>query len=125
MPIGDQQYDVSAAEMDRMKRRAEIRTKLQAEFNRMTYNPYRMVHRIEMLDPAVQRFMAAHVARFDYWKPDWKSFWIYLGTHFVPIALFAWVLGNDKTQFERKCRTGEISYHDREFKFGFTGSSIW
>jgi len=42
-------YDVSPEEMDRMKRRKEIRKRLKQEFNKEFYNPMRLTYRVEMV----------------------------------------------------------------------------
>ena len=41
--------DVSPEELDRIQRRAAIRSKLRNEFNRICYNPYRQIYRIELV----------------------------------------------------------------------------
>ena len=43
------QYHESPEEIERIHRRREIRSKLQAEFNRKAYNPYRYVNHIEIV----------------------------------------------------------------------------
>lgn len=48
-------YDVSPEEMDRIKRRAEIRARLKAEFNRQYYNPYRQVYQAELVCSTYER----------------------------------------------------------------------
>lgn len=41
--------DYSPDELDRIRRRQEIRRELKDEFNRQCYNPYRNVFRIELV----------------------------------------------------------------------------
>jgi hypothetical protein len=46
---GIPQYHESAEEVDRIRRRKEIRQKLKAEFNRLYYNPYKAVAHVEIV----------------------------------------------------------------------------
>ena len=41
--------DISFEELDKIKRRADIRRNLQNEFNRVIYNPYRQVYRVHFV----------------------------------------------------------------------------
>ena len=108
--------DVSAAEFDRIQRRAAIRSDLKAEFNRQLYNPYRKVYRVDFHDPAIERFMAARSACAEYWKPTWKSFWTFVGLQLVPIGLYSWWLTIEARDRENKFRSGEIDPRARGWK---------
>lgn len=52
MPLGET-IDYSPEELDRIRRRQEIRRNLKAEFNRQAYNPYRQVYRVELVSRCV------------------------------------------------------------------------
>ncbi|CAG2180789.1 unnamed protein product, partial [Oppiella nova] len=82
---GTPQYHESAAEMDRIRRRHEIRRRLKTEYNRLNYNPYKCAAHVEILDPSVQRFMAMRASMYQYWKPSWGSFAAFMGTAILPI----------------------------------------
>lgn len=41
--------DYTPEELDRMRRRQELRARLKAEFNRYIYDPFRFHHRIELV----------------------------------------------------------------------------
>ena len=50
MALGDKQFHESAEEIDRIRRRKEIRQKLKAEFNRLHYNPYKLAAHVEIVN---------------------------------------------------------------------------
>ena len=45
----DQQFHESPEELDKIRRRAEIRRKLKSEFNRLNYNPYKIASHVEVV----------------------------------------------------------------------------
>lgn len=116
--------DVSPAEWDRVQRRVAIRQQLKTEFNRQNYNPYRYVYRVELLDPAIQRFMAARASRYEYWKPTWKGFWGFMGLQIFPILFYSMYLTWEQRTKEMKYRSGEISYRDRKGKHVFVPDHV-
>jgi hypothetical protein len=116
--------DVSAAEFDRIQRRAAMRAELKAEFNRQEYNPYRMAYRVEFHDPAVERFMAARVHMFDYWKPTWKSFWGFVAVNIAPIGIYAAYLTIEGRDRETKFRSGEIDPRARGWKTNYVPDNL-
>ena len=50
MADGKKQFWESPEEMQKIMKRREIRQRLQQEFNRVFYNPYRLSHHIEMVN---------------------------------------------------------------------------
>ena len=42
-------YNASPEELDRIKRRNEIRQRLKSEFNKEFYNPLRLTYRVELV----------------------------------------------------------------------------
>jgi len=113
---GLQQFDASAVEADKVRRRNQIRRQLKNEFNRLHYNPYKLASHVEILDPAIQRYMAMRASMYDYWKPSWRSFFTYFGLTFLPVFGFGYILMVRKRNFDMKCRTGEIPYELRKHK---------
>lgn len=49
-------FHESPEELDRIKRRREIRMRLQHEFNRVAYSPYRMAHHVEVVRIFISMF---------------------------------------------------------------------
>ena len=45
----DQQFHESPEDIDKIRRRAEIRSRLKAEFNRLHYNPYKIASHVEIV----------------------------------------------------------------------------
>lgn len=50
MADGKKQYWESPEEIEKIMKRREIRHRLQQEFNRINYNPYRMQQHIELVN---------------------------------------------------------------------------
>jgi hypothetical protein len=121
---GPGQVDVSPAELDRVARRAAIRANLKNEFNRKHYNPYRYIYHVDMNDPAVSRFMAAKVSRYDYWKPTWKSFFGWAGMTIVPVIAYGYYLKCARDEQERLYRSGAVATKDRTYKWTWVSSQI-
>ncbi|KAI1294700.1 hypothetical protein HDE_05946 [Halotydeus destructor] len=121
--IPNGQIDVSPDELDRMRRRREIRQRLQAEFNRKYYNPLKAVYNTDLMDPAVQRLMAARTARYEHWKPSWKSFAVYFSCTFLPIIVYAKYLFYARGEKEKLYRAGLIPAKDRSAKWVWVNSN--
>ncbi|CAG2106752.1 unnamed protein product [Medioppia subpectinata] len=113
---GPNQYHESAQEIERIQRRAQIRRNLKSEFNRIYYNPYKAAAHVEMLDPAVQRFMAMRATYWQYWKPSWRSFANFFVASFLPIWGWGYFINYKRREFDAKCRTGEIRVHQRQVR---------
>jgi len=107
-----------------MRRRAQIRADLKKTFNQTFYNPYRQIYHVDFSDPAVERFMAAQTSRYDYWKPTWEGFFLFFFLQLFPILALGYYLKVTKGEFERKCRSGEITFHDRPYRRGYVSGEI-
>ncbi|XP_052088780.1 uncharacterized protein LOC127725669 [Mytilus californianus] len=107
-------YDLSHAEMDAIRRRAEQRVALKAEWQRKVTDPFKAEF---PFDPAIQRFKALKATQYDHFRPTKKTGiigGIFLGV--IPAVLFSYVYYT-RQEFERKCRAGEISAKDRTWKY--------
>ncbi|KAK8741091.1 hypothetical protein OTU49_002492 [Cherax quadricarinatus] len=102
-----------------IKERAAIRAALKREFQKQVNNPYRHASGEGgyLFDPAMQRFMAMKATQYDHFKPTPRTSLLGFTMIVVPFVGYAWLLKKDKEKFEHKCRTGQLSYADREFKF--------
>ncbi|RWS04515.1 hypothetical protein B4U79_04276 [Dinothrombium tinctorium] len=112
--MGDNQYDLSPYELDKIRRRREIRERLRHEFNKKYFNPYNSAYRVVPTDPMVQRFMAARVSFYDYWKPSWRSFFQWFGLQVAPVIVFTVLVTYERKNREKKYKSGEISYEERD-----------
>ncbi|KAI2805681.1 hypothetical protein RDWZM_008872 [Blomia tropicalis] len=106
-------FHESPEELDRIKRRREIRMRLQHEFNRVAYSPYRMAHHVEVLDPAVSRYTAMRASIYEYWKPNWSNFWKFAFLTHIPIALLSYRLYTKMVKVDEDCKSGKIPYEKR------------
>ncbi|KAK3893039.1 hypothetical protein Pcinc_003132 [Petrolisthes cinctipes] len=108
----------SAGTTEAVQERAALRKAIKKEFQKQISNPHRhgSGEGGYLFDPAIQRFMSLKVSRFDFFKANPRT--ALLGTAVVGTLFgYSWWLKTDKESFEAKCRTGQISYADREFKF--------
>ena len=115
MADGKKQFWESPEEIQKIMKRREIRQRLQQEFNRVFFNPYRLSHHIEMvnffrffqfhlhqfiidifsleqMDPAVSRYSAMRASIYEHWKPNWRGFWKWSFLSYIPITLMAYRL---------------------------------
>lgn len=109
-------FHESARELDQIRRRREIRMKLQAEFNRVFYNPHRHSQHIEILDPVVSRYTAMRASIYEHWKPNWPSFWKYAFWTQIPIMLGALRLHYLFKEKDEECRRGDYPYEKRDIR---------
>ncbi|KAH9424636.1 NADH dehydrogenase (ubiquinone) B15 subunit [Dermatophagoides pteronyssinus] len=116
MADGKKQFWESPEEMQKIMKRREIRQRLQQEFNRVFYNPYRLSHHIEMMDPAVSRYSAMRASIYEHWKPNWRGFWKWSFLSYIPITLMAYRLAIYMREVDADCRTGVIPYEKRDFR---------
>jgi len=112
---GDNQYWESAEDLDKIRRRAEIRLRLKQQWNRIRYNPYNHINRIAYDDVSVTRFAAARVWE-EHIVPSWKMGWWYMATNVLPFFI-AWVIFEEHSRTkEANIRQGLLPYGDRMFK---------
>lgn len=113
---GRKQFWETPEEIRKIQQRREIRQRLQNEFNRVYYNPYRIAHHIEVLDPAISRYSAMRASIYENWKPNWRSFWKYMFISWIPIITLGIHMRNCMLEVDAGCRTGEIPYEKRDFR---------
>ncbi|XP_050690875.1 NADH dehydrogenase [ubiquinone] 1 beta subcomplex subunit 4-like [Eriocheir sinensis] len=102
-----------------IRERAALKVAMKREFQKQVHNPHRhgSGEAGYLFDPAVQRFMSMRATQYDFFRPTPKASLLGFLAIVVPIASYAWLLKRDKDQFEAKCRSGQISYADRNYKF--------
>ncbi|KAK4302733.1 hypothetical protein Pmani_022085 [Petrolisthes manimaculis] len=101
-----------------VQERAALRTAIKREFQKQASNPHRhgSGEGGYLFDPAIQRFMSLKVTRFEFFKANPRT--SLLGSAVVATLFgYCWWLKTDRESFEHKCRTGQVSYASREFKF--------
>ncbi|XP_054714703.1 uncharacterized protein LOC129224296 [Uloborus diversus] len=109
------QVDASAEEIRLVNERLKMRKALRAEYLRKFTDP----HSTEpyVFDPQMQRFYSMHMTVWDRFIPTVKNWSVYMCTIILPVVGYALWLKSSKEKFEKKCRTGELEYKDRIFKF--------
>lgn len=68
-------------------------------------------------DEGIARFQAMNANHFDHFKPTWTSFKKGILFCIFPIVLFGAAIKWERDTKEKKIRTGQIAYRDRQFKF--------
>ncbi|XP_053202746.1 uncharacterized protein LOC128387565 [Panonychus citri] len=107
-------FDEAPEELEKMKRRNEIRQKLKLDFNRFQYNPYSSAYGIAYVDPQFERFNSAKYFRLDYWKPTLATFIVFAGTIFFPYFLLVRFDMDQEEYYWEKTQSGELNYHNRK-----------
>merc|ERR1711980_51805 len=102
-----------------IRERAAIKAAIKREFQKQTLNPHRHASGEGgfLFDPALQRFMSMRASQYDFFKPTPKTSILGLLLFVLPIGGYGWLLKRDKEQFEKRIRTGQVAYADREYKF--------
>merc|ERR1711915_371751 len=107
------------SETEIIKERAARRAAVKREFLKQVNNPYRhgSGEGGVLFDPALQRFMSMRVTLYDSFKPTPKTSRWGLMMIVFPIVGYGLLMKYDRDSFEKKCRTGQIAYADRQAKF--------
>ncbi|XP_069194742.1 NADH dehydrogenase [ubiquinone] 1 beta subcomplex subunit 4 [Procambarus clarkii] len=102
-----------------VEERAAVRAAVKREYLKQVTNPHRHASGEGgyLFDPALQRFMSMKATQYDHFKPTPRASRAGFFLVFVPIATFCYMLKTSRDKFEHKCRTGQVSYASREFKF--------
>jgi len=92
---------------------------LKAEFQKKLTHPFRHGHGEGgfVFDPAVQRFMSMNASHLDYFKVTPKTTRYGLMLSVIPFLCLGYIIQTQKDAFNQQCRTGQIAYKDRLFKF--------
>ncbi|KAG7164120.1 uncharacterized protein LOC121872012 [Homarus americanus] len=101
-----------------VRERASLRAALKREYQKQIHNPHRhgSAEGGFLFDPAVQRFMSMRATQAEFFKPTSRASLLGLAI-FAPIVAYGWWMKTAREDFENKCRTGQVSYASREFKF--------
>ncbi|GIY91032.1 complex I-B15 [Caerostris extrusa] len=107
--------DATPEEVRLVNERVKLRKALRAEYLRKATDP----HSTEpvVFDPVMQRYYAMHMTLTERFIPTFKNWCEYMITCIIPIVGFALLLKWSGDKHEKKCRTGEIEYKDRLFKY--------
>merc|ERR1711976_987189 len=108
-----------ADSLDAVNDRAVRKAAIKKEFIKQITNPHRHASGEGgvLFDPAVQRFMSMRVTLYDHFKPTMKTSLMGLAVLVIPIFGYGYLMKLEHDAFEQKCRTGQIPYADRKFKF--------
>lgn len=101
-----------------IQERAKLRAQLRQEYVRQITDPNKHGAGGVLFDPQMMRFQAARANSqiYEHFRPTPKGGLLWIGVTFVPMFILGYLVHNDRKEFERKCRSGEIAYKDRMFK---------
>lgn len=118
MPLGaDQQYDVSWAEQDKIRRRLELKNRVKMEGIRKRYDPFLQMKKIIFNDPAVDRYMDLRKkGRMPGAPFGARLYFTLVGTTFLPIIAFHYIFKWERHDFLEKCASGDYPIEQRELK---------
>ncbi|XP_076162581.1 NADH dehydrogenase (ubiquinone) B15 subunit [Ptiloglossa arizonensis] len=108
-------FDFSKKAQEILAWRNARRNQLREEYLRQTLHP---VKQDLVMDSGIKRFALMRLTHEIRANLTGKSMMISLGTVFGIIFIFTCIAKNIKTKLEHKYRTGQVSYADRESKFG-------
>eukprot|EP00493_Phyllostaurus_siculus_P003146 UN03160 len=95
-----------------------MRAALKSEWMKKSTNPFAGGGTGQYIfDPAVQRFIAMRSQHFQNFKVTPKTTAIGFALAWGPMLLIWYLSQTERNAFEKKCRTGQISYKDRTWKF--------
>jgi hypothetical protein len=119
MPLGgiDTRYDLPGDEIDKIKRRLELKRRLKEENVRQRFNPFKMLKSEPMTDPAVDRYMdlrkRGRMPNVPF-KPT--TFYGLVAVVCLPIIGLAYLADWERKPYLEGCEKGTIPYKDRKAK---------
>ncbi|KAG6447865.1 NADH dehydrogenase [ubiquinone] 1 beta subcomplex subunit 4 [Manduca sexta] len=112
-----EKYGISEAELNLIKVQAARRATMRQEFMKQKTHPWK--HAAEagyVFDPAIQKFMSMKVTQFDNFTPNKRTSLFGFGAIILPMFVYGYFVWKDRTDREKKIRSGELRYKDRMFK---------
>lgn len=118
MPLGnDQQYDVSWAEQDKIRRRLELKHRVKLEGIIKKYDPFLQMKGIIFNDPAVDRYMDLRKkGRMPGAPFGAKLYFTLVGMTIIPIFLLRELFTWERRDYLEKCASGDYPLEKREGK---------
>ncbi|XP_055536754.1 NADH dehydrogenase [ubiquinone] 1 beta subcomplex subunit 4 [Wyeomyia smithii] len=97
--------------------KAARRAALRNEYWRTMTNPHTRGESVGVFDTGIARYQAMQVNHFEHFRPTGRTFRIGMISVVIPIVGYAWMLKTERDGREKKYRTGQVAYKDRNFKF--------
>lgn len=115
MPLGDdKQYDETWEELDKVRRRQEIRRRLKAELIELRWNPFRQMKKETFIDPAHARYMDLRKkGRMPGAPFSLKVFFSLLSVTLIPIGISWFFIKTERKYWLREVEKGEIATSQR------------
>ncbi|KAI0979673.1 hypothetical protein GJ496_011245 [Pomphorhynchus laevis] len=106
------EWDLSEAEKDLIRRRAQLRNEMKAKFQKHLTDPY-----VEALkfDPALQRWSSMKAFSVDHYRPTPRNMLAPL-TFFGIFGCLCYSVNKEFNERRRTIGSGQITYLDRENK---------
>uniref|UniRef100_A0A6G1SB19 NADH dehydrogenase [ubiquinone] 1 beta subcomplex subunit 4 n=1 Tax=Aceria tosichella TaxID=561515 RepID=A0A6G1SB19_9ACAR len=117
MPLGgiDTRYDLPHEELDKIRRRLELKRRLKEENVRQRYNPFKMMKSEPMTDPAVDRYMDLRKkGRLPNTPMRPTTFYGMAAALFLPIIGLTYLVEWERKDYLEGCEKGTIPYRERK-----------
>ncbi|OAF71438.1 hypothetical protein A3Q56_00784 [Intoshia linei] len=106
-------YDVSDKEKDLRLRRAQLRIENSKQYIKLSSDPY---GNIGNMNPAMNRYSSMEVHTHLFYRSSPKSILFNFCIMIPPVLLFSYYT-YIKTRFEKRLRTGQVKYSERNNKY--------
>lgn len=115
MPLGqDQQYDVSWAEQDKIRRRIELKNRVKLEGIKKRYDPFLQMKGIIISDPAIERYTDLRKkGRMPGAPFGPKLFFTLVGLTILPIFIIKEIAEWERRDFLLQCASGDYPLEKR------------
>ncbi|KAK0167146.1 hypothetical protein PV327_004580 [Microctonus hyperodae] len=116
---GRNTYDIDPIQREILEHRAARRQMLREEYLKQSLNPYRMMANQggALDDISINRYTAMRATFTHFSRPTVKNS-LWSAVFFVlPFVIGIWTTKVHRDKKENAIRTGQVSYHDRDYKF--------
>ncbi|XP_059053029.1 uncharacterized protein LOC131847457 [Achroia grisella] len=110
-------YCFSDIELKIISDQIERRAKYRQEFLKQRTDPCKHAQQAGyVFDPALQRFISMKTCQYDHFQANTGT--VSKAILFLaPFFIYGYLVWENRTKFEKDCRSGKLVYRDRKFKF--------
>jgi len=113
----DNRFDLPWSELDKIKRRLDIRYRLKDEGIRKRYDPFLQMKGVKFTDPAIDRYADLRKTGRQPGAPfNPKLFYTLIAMLVIPYYTFYKIADWERKPYLEGCASGDISYKERPNK---------
>lgn len=114
---GDTRYDQPWPDVEKIKRRLELRYRLKEEGMRKRYDPFLQIKNVRFTDPAIDRYADLRKRGRNPGAPlKPKIFYTMFGIIFLPVIIVTKLVIDERKPLLEAYESGDIPYKDRPNK---------